>query len=115
MTNASNTTVQNFFPPYNPFGHWPVTGKIFDALRDHPHGLTIHELVGIVYADRDDGGPEYAMTCLHARMVTMRRVLAETYPWLTIRCPNGTGRRHVLVVRRPGRRPPKALNFFLTG
>jgi hypothetical protein len=92
-----------------------VTGKIFDALRDHPHGLTIHELVGIVYADRDDGGPEYAMTCMHARMVTMRRVLAATYPWLTIRCPNGTGRRHVLVIRRPGRWPPQALNFFLTG
>ena len=51
----------------------PITRKIFNALCEHPYGLTGHELVDIVWGDAEDGGPDSAMNCLNVHIWRFNR------------------------------------------
>ena len=74
-------------------------GYVFRALCEHPHGLTIHELADMVYANHADGGPNWAQNCIWTQLNLMRRWLKLNYPWL--RHEVVMGPRHVLVIKRP--------------
>jgi hypothetical protein len=75
-----------------------VRARIFDTLCASPHGISCKALIEQVYADDPDGGPEWADTCMHATISTMRKILRETYPLLHIE--SMTGRRYHLVIRK---------------
>jgi len=51
----------------------PVKRAIFDALCAHPYGLSARKLAELVYADREDGGPEWALNCITARITQMNK------------------------------------------
>ncbi len=43
----------------------PMQFKVYDTIRRSPHGITGPRLVDKVYADRHDGGPDYASVSVH--------------------------------------------------
>lgn len=47
----------------------PMQLKIFNAVKRSPHGVGGDRLVDVIYADRVDGGPEYARVSLSVLII----------------------------------------------
>jgi hypothetical protein len=56
--------------PASPVPLAPLEFAIWDVVRRSRHGLDAAAIANKVYADRIDGGPEFARTCVH---LTIRR------------------------------------------
>jgi len=65
----------------------PSQQRIFDALRSRPR--TCAELVDLLYAEREDGGPDFAATTVHVFVNQMRGKLKPH--GMTIRSGGGPG------------------------
>ena len=70
---------------------------VFNALCEHPHGITTQELIDVLYEDREDGGPLYATNCVSMYLWFLRQWLAFNYPLLQHRVLPG-GPKHVLWI-----------------
>lgn len=53
----------------------PIQQKIYDIVRSAKHGIDGPTLVNRVYADREDGGPEFASVCVHMTIMRMNKRL----------------------------------------
>lgn len=54
----------------------PMQLKIYKAVRATSYGVTGFALLGRIYGDRDDGGPECAAISLHVQVKRMNERLA---------------------------------------
>lgn len=54
----------------------PMQFRIYDIVRRSPHGIEGPQLVDRVYADRADGGPDFASRSVHVQIKNMNERLA---------------------------------------
>lgn len=62
--------------PEAPVRLTPLQFKIYDIVRKSKHGILGPDLVRKVYADRADGGPDWASTSIHVQIKNMNGRLA---------------------------------------
>lgn len=55
----------------------PLQFKVYDIIRKSVHGITGPHLVDRVYADRSDGGPDFASVSVH---VMIKRINDKLKP-----------------------------------
>jgi hypothetical protein len=64
-----------FIEPAAPVPLTPLQLQIFNAVRQSRHGITAPEIAAKVYADRYDGGPEFAKTVIYLTIRSANRRL----------------------------------------
>jgi hypothetical protein len=85
----------------------PVMGRIFDALCEHPYGLSIRELVDFVYSDDPDGGPSWANNSINVTICRFNAHAKKEKLGVRIWSKNGRGTIHyghrhfIFIVREP--------------
>jgi hypothetical protein len=79
------------------FRGW-LRNRIFELLCEFPYGLSGRELIDRVYADKPDGGPQWAEGSMHMAIMGLRKQLRRRYPLLHIE--RITGPRYQLVIRK---------------
>jgi hypothetical protein len=65
--------------PAAPVPLTPMQFKIWDAVRRSREGLTAPEIAAQVYADRYDGGPLHAKTCIYLTIRAANRRLQAAH------------------------------------
>ena len=75
--------------PAAPVALTPTQFRIWDAVRRSRDGLTAPALAAQVYADRYDGGPLHAKTCIYLTIKSVNRRLAA----VGLRIASTTGSR----------------------
>ncbi len=78
---------------------WPVGRSIFDALCDHPYGLSTQELIPHCYSVRHE--PDYAVTSIHCIIMRMNRRFAENRSCFRIRANGGPGSKYRIFIVQP--------------
>jgi hypothetical protein len=61
--------------PAAPVALSPTEFAVWDAVRQSRDGLTAPALAARIYADRPDGGPEFAKGCIYAAIKSANRRL----------------------------------------
>ena len=88
----------------DPFLSWltekPIKRRIFDALCANPYGLTVDELAWIVWGGIHEPNNSRASVWVH--IVQLRHTMSIHLPILTVSSLRRSGRRYLLVLRRPG-------------
>lgn len=55
----------------------PMQFRIYDVVRRAKHGISGPRLIDAVYADRSDGGPEFAEQSVYVQIRNLNRRLAK--------------------------------------
>lgn len=74
-----------------------IRACIFDALCEHPHGLTVHELIEVIYSDPDQE-PDNAVANIRVRIHQMNKSFQKKNELFRIG-PAGL-KRYALFIRR---------------
>lgn len=74
----------------------PTERAIYDAVRSKPHRLSGMDLCGIVYADREDGGPLTAPCSIRQMILKANRRLAIAGERIRATARGGPGARYYL-------------------
>ncbi len=64
--------------PASPVPLTPMEFAVWDAVRRSKYGLDASAIARQVYADRIDGGPEFARTCIYLAIKSANRRLKAT-------------------------------------
>ena len=76
--------------------------RMFNALCEHPYGLSGFELMNIIYADDEDGGPDWPTVNVRVHQFNVEAKLK-----------NSPFRIHTLVNGRPGKGGGSGLRYRL--
>jgi len=76
----------------------PMQLKIYNAVRTSRYGLTAMQLVSRVYADRIDGGPEWAQTSVNVQIMNLNKRLSVIGQRVKANARGGQGARYTLHV-----------------
>lgn len=79
----------------------PVMEALFNALCEHPYGLTNKEIADKIYADREDGGPDWSAVAINLHVMRFNRFAKQYGLNLRIRSLTNSGRRYSLFLVRP--------------
>lgn len=92
MTKCCPTCKRPFAPDFDAGG--PVSQRIYDYIAKHPEGVTRYQVIDWVYADRKDGGPEWA-NGISVMIMALNKKLAER--GMKIKSRGGPGSIYRLV------------------
>lgn len=88
---------QQIIPPTRMFEGKPVKQRIYDFIAKHPEGVTRDQILGSVWADDINGGPEFG-NIVSVHVEKMRPVLKQHGLTITAAlCGRGGGGLYRLV------------------
>jgi hypothetical protein len=81
--------------------------KIFEALCEHPMGLSAPDLIDLLYSSRADGGPDYPGSTVRMHIQHFNHEAKANRLGIRIRSIAESGRRYrVCIIREPSTESP---------